>query len=171
MFILESSPWFVIPLGIAGVALMAVFIVLGMSALFDDQDNFKNKKSVICSIILFVFAANSAGISIYGASQKNSVEETFNNPYSVNEEDRDNLRVQTSEIEKSIEEAIELDKVQIDETREISNYIKQGDMVDFEAVEEGKLVEGKFYFTENSLEILTTGESDIVEHVSIPTDE
>ena len=52
----------------------------------------------------------------------------------------------------------------------VRRNIINGDMTDFVAVEDGKIIDGKFYFTENTLEILVSGENDVIEHVSISTD-
>ena len=172
MFILETTPSFVWIL----LSIIAAFLILGiaLSGIFANRldNNVGNRTKNVISVILgfAITIGCSAGLALT-LNQTGSVAETFNNPYSVNEEQRSDLKLSTSEVEKTIAEALNIDKAEVEATNEVGRKAQRGDMVDFVAVEEGKLIEGKFYFTEETLEILVSGETDIVEHVSISTNE
>lgn len=170
MFILETTPTFVWVLIPVFAALSAVSIVLmgsSIAAGLEGKIGSKAKNTASIALSAIVLAVSLPGFC-FVMVQDNSIE-TFNNPYSASDEQRSELRLDTSEVEKTIAEALNIDKAEVEAVTEVGRKARNGDMVDFTAVEEGKLIEGKFYFTETTLEILVSGETDIIEHVSIST--
>lgn len=137
------------------------------------DNNVGNRATNIVSLTigLVIALTGISGLIFTTNTQFKSTTETLNNPYSVNEEQRSKLTLVLDETEKTIAEALEVDKVEVEVKNRVDQNAAQGNMVDFVAVEEGKLIDGKFYFTEETLEILVTGESDLVEHISVPTNE
>lgn len=172
MFILETTPSFVwILISIIAAFLILAIVLSGILAhRLDNNIGNRTKNNVSMTLCFVVIAVNVVGLG-FTFNQIGSIPETYNNPHSVNEEQRSDLKLSTSEVEKTIAEALKIDKAEVEATNEVGRKAQRGDMVDFVAVEEGKLIDGKFYFTEDSLEILVSGETDIVEHVSISTNE
>ena len=174
MFIVEFFPaW--IGLLIAALFAIAVlfFVVLIISLKIHKKQKDMTKGETAYSIIVVLSFVFAALLSIVGHG--NPVVETFDNPYSANEAADDGRRAnlvstKTEEVEKKISQSLDVDKVEVESKAEVGHNIINGNMTDFVAVEDGKIIDGKFYFTENTLEILVSGENDVIEHVSISTD-
>lgn len=175
MIIVEFFPaW----MGLLIMALCVISILFGIVIAISLTIHKKQKdmtKSENAFLVVFVSSAILAGI-LFAAGHINPVVETFDNPYSANEAADDDgrranlLSVKTEEIEKKISQSLDVDKVEMKPKAEVRHNVINGDMTDFVAVEDGKIIDGKFYFTENTLEILVSGENDVIEHVSISTE-
>lgn len=154
-----------------GIFFVVVFAISGN--IHKKQKNMT--KSENAYLVIFLSSAILAGI-LFAAGHLNPVVETFDNPYSAREAADDDgrranlLDVKTEEIEKKISQSLDVDKVEVESRAEVRYNIIKDNMTDFVAVEDGKIIDGKFYFTENTLEILVSGENDIIEHVSISTE-
>lgn len=175
MFIVEFFPAWI---GLLIMALCVISILIGVVIAISLTTHKKQKdmtKSENACLVIFVSSAILADI-LFAAGHINPVVETFDNPYSANEAADDkgmrtnSVNTEIDEVEKKISESLDVDKVEVDSKAEVRHNIINGDMTDFVAVEDGKIIDGKFYFTENTLEILVSGENDVIEHVSISTE-
>ena len=163
MFVLEMTPEWMLPV-IFSSLLTGVFLFAGMSWFAGSNDD---SKSTFLTVAATLLVSGSIVLAIYNYVNPNL--ETVDNPYAVSEEQRAKLELDHTALQEKIVEALDVDKVELVDYDSALAKSRAGNMVDFTAVEEGALVEGKFYFTETTLEILVSGEADIVEHVSIST--
>lgn len=168
MFVLDTTPGWATALDIVGgIVLLFGLVVIGVAT---------NSTSLGRTILIFLgsLASVVGAISLLvGMANLRSIENTFNNPNAIDADQRKYTNVNVSKVEEEIASALGVNKVQIDEKDNNGIYnsrkILKGDMVDFTAVDEGKISAGSFYFTTSTLEILTTDETDLVENVSVPT--
>jgi len=170
MFILTTTPIWAIVLLVIGSLMFLIGGIITVNICVDLTEGLLRKLALFLGLIVIV---PGFVMMLLGGFNIKSVEESFNNPYSVSENKRSDLRVETSEIEAKAATALNVDKVQIELKDDSGSYnarkIINGDMVDFVAVEEGKISTGYFYFTESTIEVLTTGENDLINHTSIAT--
>lgn len=166
MFVLEITPEWMPPV-IFSSLFTGVFLFVGMIS-FANRNDDRDGMSVLLAIVSVVLISGSGILTIYNHVNPNL--KTVDNPYAVSEEQRVKLELDQDTLEEKIVEALDVDKVELVDYDSALTKSRAGNMVDFTAVEEGTLVEGKFYFTETTLEILVSGEADIMEHVSIATE-
>lgn len=175
MFIVEFFPaWMSFSITALCVifALFALILLISFSLRKKRDETTKSEK-----VSLAIFFSSAILMTVFFvAGHLNPVVETFDNPYSANEAADDDGRranlvsTKTEEVEKKISQSLDVDKVEVESKAEVRRNIINGNMTDFVAVEDGKIIDGKFYFTETTLEILVSGENDIIEHVSISTE-
>lgn len=165
MFVLEVPPVWMAPV-ICASLLTGIILLVGMLS-FANRNDDSNRGTEILTIVSVLLISASGVLTIYNHVNPNL--ETVDNPYAVSEEQREKLELDHTALQEKIVEALDVDKVELVDYDSALVKSRAGNMVDFTAVEEGTLVEGKFYFTETTLEILVSGEADIVEHVSIST--
>lgn len=175
MFIVEFFPvW----MKFLAMVLLAIFVLFALILIISFSLHKKREeitKSENVSLVMFFSSAILMGV-FFVAGHLNPAVETFDNPYSAREAADDDGRranlidTKIDEVEKKISQSLDVDKVEVDSTTEVRINVSNGNMTDFVAVEDGKIIDGKFYFTENTLEILVSGENDIIEHVSISTE-
>lgn len=100
-------------------------------------------------------------------------EQTFSNPHN---EPRFSafVSVNKESLNDTIAETIGADKVSINVKSTRSHTVelmKEGDIFDFTAIDEGSKINGSFYFTEDSLEIIVEDEQQVKQEYSINTNE
>lgn len=115
---------------------------------------------VFMLIVLFIFAAVPVS------------QQTFSNPHN-----EPNLiiysKINKEVFNNTIAETIGADKVSIDlnDTRSPVRSMKEGNIFNFTAFDDGSKINGSFYFTEDSLEIIVENEQQVGQKYSINTNE
>lgn len=139
-----------------------------------------DKKQHFIAVLSALFGLLGIGLTIFSFTLSNH-KEYSNNPVALvgNYElvSKDRLRTDYIALQEKLEEEIGADKVTIDKgdddtighssAKNVDLY--KGNMIDFSFVKDGKLADGKFYYTEDSLEILV-GEGVEAENISVPTE-
>lgn len=168
MFIASIFPvW-----AIVGTCIVALIAFIGMTwaALADYA-------GVVASVgagFLSSLVSMALGFLIFAMVATHFSQQTFSNPH--NEPNRTiETKINKEVLNNTIAETIEADKVSIDlndrnATRSMRN-IKEGDIFDFKAIDDGSKINGSFYFTEDSLEIIVEDEQQVKQEYSINTNE
>lgn len=168
MFIASTFPvW-----AIVATCIVALIAFIGMTwvALEDDA-------GVVLSVgagLLSSIVSMAIGFLIFAMIATDYSQQTFSNPH--NEPNRTiDTKINKEVLNNTIAETIEADKVSIDlndrsAARSMSN-IKEGDIFDFTAIDDGSKINGSFYFTEDSLEIIVENEQQVKQEYSINTNE
>lgn len=111
-------------------------------------------------------------LSIFNWTFPSYTEQTFSNPHNQTKLSLF-VSLDKDEMNNTIAETIEADKVVIepDSNMEVVRDMKNGEIFDFVAIDDGSKINGSFYFTEDSLEIIVENEQQVKKEYSINTKE
>lgn len=165
MFTASVLPfWGLIAIGVLAVI---VFVVVFIVSVIDGEGILRGIGYSIFSSIGLISFVCLAFLMVPFSKQ------TFSNPHnkpSFSEFER----VNREGLNDTIAETIDADKVSVDveDTRSHTvQLMSEGDIFDFTAIDEGAKINGSFYFTEDSLEIIVENSEQVKQEYSINTNE
>ena len=157
---------------IVATCIVALIAFIGMTWV-----SLEDEVGVVLSVgagLLSSIVSMAIGFLIFAMVATHYSQQTFSNPH--NEPNRTiDTKINKEVLNNTIAETIEADKVSIDlnnrSAARIMRDVKEGDIFDFTAIDDGSKINGSFYFTEDSLEIIVENEQQVKQEYSINTNE